>query len=189
MSYTDADMRIIITTLCLSVAACGGSKGKENTSSSEMAQETQEAAQAASAPASNGTVVDVAVSTGQHNTLVAAAKAAGLVGVLAGPGPITVFAPTDAAFAKLPEGTLDMLLEPANKDKLAAILKHHVVQGRVSAEQVAGLETIKTVGGDFVKVTKGDGGVILDNGASVVTADVSASNGIVHVVDTVLLPE
>jgi uncharacterized surface protein with fasciclin (FAS1) repeats len=142
-----------------------------------------------SAPArATGTdVVDTAVATGQFKTLAAALDRAGLVSILKGPGPFTVFAPTDAAFAKLPAGTVDDLLKPENKAQLTAILTYHVVPGRVMAADVAQLTEAKTVNGEMVKV-RADGGSVMVNDAKVTAADVTASNGVIHVIDTVILP-
>ena len=142
-----------------------------------------------SAPArATGTdVVDTAVAAGQFKTLAAALDGAGLVSTLKGPGPFTVFAPTDAAFAKLPAGTVDDLLKPENKAQLTAILTYHVVPGRVMAADVAQLTEAKTVNGEMVKV-RADGGSVMVNDAKVTAADVTASNGVIHVIDTVILP-
>lgn len=132
-------------------------------------------------------IVDTAVSAGSFNTLVAAVKAAGLVDTLKGDGPFTVFAPTDEAFAKLPEGTVASLLEDANRDQLVAILTYHVVSGKVMAADLAGKTMdVPTVNGANISVDGTDGVTV--NGASVVTADVEASNGVIHVIDTVLMP-
>lgn len=136
----------------------------------------------------NKDIVDTAVSAGQFNTLAAALKAAGLVETLKGKGPFTVFAPTDEAFAKLPAGTLDDLLKPENKDKLTAILTYHVVPGRVLAADVVKLKTAKTVNGQSVKIKTAKGGVMVDN-ANVVKTDIVASNGVIHVIDSVILPK
>ncbi|MFO1060085.1 MAG: fasciclin domain-containing protein [Dongiaceae bacterium] len=134
-------------------------------------------------------IVDTAVGAGQFNTLVAAVKAAGLVDTLKGPGPFTVFAPTDAAFAKLPAGTVEMLLKPENKEKLVAILTYHVVPGAVMAKDVTGkLREVKSVEGD-VLVIDGTGGSVKVDNATVVGADVMASNGVIHVIDTVVMPK
>ena len=142
-----------------------------------------------SAPArATGTdVVDTAVAAGQFKSLAAALDGAGLVSTLKGPGPFTVFAPTDAAFAKLPAGTVDNLLKPENKAQLTAILTYHVVPGRVTAADVAQLTEAKTVNGEMVKV-RADGGSVMVNDAKVTAADVTASNGVIHVIDTVILP-
>ncbi len=132
-------------------------------------------------------IVETAVSAGQFTTLAAALDAAGLVETLEGEGPFTVFAPTDAAFAKLPEGTIETLLKPENRDQLVAILTYHVVPGKVKAAQVVGLDKAKTVNGAEVKITVADNGVRVDD-ANVVKTDIAASNGVIHVIDTVILP-
>ena len=139
------------------------------------------------ARANNQDIVDTAVGAGQFKTLAAALKAADLVATLKGPGPFTVFAPTDEAFAKLPAGTVENLLKPENKAKLTAILTYHVVPGAVRAEQVTKLDQAKTVNGAMVKVTT-KGGKVTINDATVVKADIAASNGIIHVIDKVILP-
>jgi uncharacterized surface protein with fasciclin (FAS1) repeats len=132
-------------------------------------------------------IVDTAVSAGSFNTLVAAVKAAGLVTTLKGTGPFTVFAPTDQAVAKLPPGTVDSLLKPENRDKLRAILTYHVVAGRIDSKQIAHMSSAKTVEGSRLtfKVVHGE---VMVNGAKVVEADVSASNGVIHAIDNVLMP-
>jgi len=132
-------------------------------------------------------IVAVAAGAGQFNTLVAAVKAADLVETLQSPGPFTVFAPTDAAFAKLPPGTVDSLLLPENKDKLVAILTYHVVPGKVMAKDVVALDSAATVEGQSVSISASDSGVRV-NDANVVATDVMASNGVIHVIDTVLIP-
>ena len=139
------------------------------------------------ARAAEADIVDTAVANGNFTTLAAALEAAGLVETLKGEGPFTVFAPTDAAFAKLPDGTVATLLEPENKDQLTAILTYHVVQGEVTADEVSGMSEAKTVNGKMLKVDA-SGGTVKLNDATVVTADVMATNGVIHVVDTVLLP-
>jgi uncharacterized surface protein with fasciclin (FAS1) repeats len=132
-----------------------------------------------------GTIVQIASGAPNFKPLVAAVKAAGLVDTLNGKGPFTVFAPTDAAFAKLPAGTLDSLLKPENKDKLKAILLYHVVAGKVlSTDLKAG--NVKTVEGQDVKIDLKDG--VHVNDAKVVKADIAASNGVIHVIDAVLIP-
>lgn len=133
-------------------------------------------------------IVDTAVAAGDFNTLVAAVKAAGLVDTLKSEGPFTVFAPTDAAFAKLPEGTLDMLLKPENKDKLAGILTYHVVSGKVKAKDVVTLSSATTVQGDDVSIMVKDGSVILNGNSTVIKTDIKTSNGVIHVIDTVIMP-
>jgi len=131
-------------------------------------------------------IVDVAIGAGNFTTLVAALQAADLVSVLEGAGPFTVFAPTDDAFAKLPEGTVAALL--ADKAQLSAILTYHVVAGAVPASAVVGLSEATTVNGAKVGIAVMDGKVMLNDGATVVATDITASNGIIHVIDTVLLP-
>lgn len=141
-----------------------------------------------SAPAqARGDIVDTAVGAGQFKTLAAALKAAGLVDTLKGAGPFTVFAPTDAAFAALPAGTVESLLKPENRQKLVSILTYHVVPGRVTANQVAGMDAATTVQGDPLAIRASDGAVTI-NDARVVSTDVAASNGVIHVIDKVLLP-
>ncbi|WP_409439797.1 fasciclin domain-containing protein [Psychromonas sp. GE-S-Ul-11] len=133
-------------------------------------------------------IVEVASENGSFTTLVAAVKAAGLVDTLKGEGPFTVFAPTDDAFSKLPEGTVEMLLKPENKDKLVAVLTYHVVPGKVTASEVVKIDSAKTVQGQSVMIKVNDDKVMVNN-AHVVIADVEASNGIIHAVDTVLMPK
>jgi uncharacterized surface protein with fasciclin (FAS1) repeats len=130
-------------------------------------------------------IVDTAVSAGQFKTLVKAVQAAGLAETLKGPGPFTVFAPTDAAFAKLPAGTLDSLLK--DKQKLASVLTYHVVPGKVAAADVKPGQ-VKTVQGQSLTLAKDGGGVTVNN-AKVTSADIMASNGVIHVIDTVVLPQ
>ncbi len=137
--------------------------------------------------AQNKDIVDLAVGQDNLKTLVAAVKAAGLVDVLKGKGPFTVFAPTDAAFAALPAGTLEMLLKPENKDKLVAILTYHVVAGQVMSTDLSNGQEAATVQGEKIKVSIYDGKVKI-SGANVIAADVKASNGVVHVIDAVILP-
>ena len=137
--------------------------------------------------AAPGDIVDVAAGAGSFNTLVAAVQAADLVGALKGDGPLTVFAPTDEAFAALPEGTLDSLLKPENKDQLTAILLYHVVPGKVMSADLSGTVNAETLQGSKVKIVASSSGVTVD-GANVVKADVAASNGVIHVIDAVILP-
>lgn len=129
----------------------------------------------------------VADKAGAFKTLLAAAKAAGLVDALSGNKDLTVFAPTDEAFAKLPKGTVEGLLKPENKDKLAAILKYHVVEGRVYSEDAVAAKAAKTLQGDSVKISIKDGAAYVD-GAKIITTDIDASNGVIHVIDSVILP-
>ena len=133
-------------------------------------------------------IVDTAVGAGQFKTLAAALQAAGLIETLKGKGPFTVFAPTDAAFAKLPAGTVESLLKPENKAKLTAILTYHVVAGKVMAADVVKVTSAKTVQGGAVAVKVNGGKVMIDD-AHVVTTDIAASNGVIHVIDTVLMPK
>ena len=134
-----------------------------------------------------GDIVAVASGAGNFTTLVAAVKAAGLVATLQGAGPFTVFAPTDDAFAKLPKGTVDDLLKPENKAKLAGILTYHVVAGKVMAADVkSGM--VKTLDGEKVEVAVENGKVGF-GGAQVIATDINASNGVIHVIDTVVMPD
>lgn len=136
--------------------------------------------------ASAADIVDTAVANGSFKTLVAAVQAAGLVDTLKGAGPFTVFAPTDAAFAALPAGTVDDLLKPENKDKLAAVLTYHVIAGKVMSTDLTDGQKAKTVQGAEVTFDL-DGGAKV-NDAAIVTADVAADNGVIHVIDKVILP-
>ena len=132
-------------------------------------------------------IVDTAVAAGQFNTLAAALKAAGLVDTLKGPGPFTVFAPTDAAFAALPAGTVENMLKPENRDQLVKVLTYHVVPGKVPASRVVGMKSATTVqGGQLDIAASGDGVTV--GGARVTATDVAASNGVIHVIDKVLIP-
>jgi uncharacterized surface protein with fasciclin (FAS1) repeats len=131
-------------------------------------------------------IVDTAVGAGSFKTLVTAVKAAGLVDTLKGEGPFTVFAPTDEAFAKLPKGTVEALLK--DKEKLTAILTYHVVPGKVMAKDVMGLSEAKTANGQSLSIKAENGAVMVDN-AKVVQADIPCSNGVIHVIDTVVLPQ
>jgi len=133
-------------------------------------------------------IVDTAVGAGSFNTLVAAVKAAGLVDTLKGKGPFTVFAPTDDAFKKLPPGTLDDLLKPENKEKLKGILTYHVVPGKVMAKDVVKMKSAKTVNGQTLTISMKDKAVMVDN-ATVTKIDIGCSNGVIHVIDTVVLPK
>jgi uncharacterized surface protein with fasciclin (FAS1) repeats len=134
-------------------------------------------------------IVDTAVAAGSFKTLAAALQAAGLIETLKGKGPFTVFAPTDAAFAKLPKGTVEDLLKPENKAKLTAILTYHVVPGSVMAAQVVTMngKEAKTVNGQAVKITV-NGSAVTVGSAKVVTTDIKASNGVIHVIDSVMMP-
>ena len=132
-------------------------------------------------------IVDTAVEAGKFKTLAAALGAAGLVDAVKGPGPFTVFAPSDEAFAKLPKGTVETLLKPENKDKLKAILTYHVVPGKVMAKDVLGVKGAKSLNGQRIDV-KVDGGKVMVDGAQVVATDIACTNGVIHVIDSVILP-
>ena len=142
---------------------------------------------ASTARAAEADIVDTAVAAGQFNTLATAITEAGLVDTLKGPGPFTVFAPTDAAFAKLPAGTVETLLEPENKAKLTAILTYHVVPGKLMAADVVKYDAAKTVNGAQLPIEAGANGVKVGD-ANVTATDIVATNGVIHVIDTVLLP-
>ena len=132
-------------------------------------------------------IVDTAVEAGKFKTLAAALGAAGLVDAVKGPGPFTVFAPSDEAFAKLPKGTVETLLKPENKEKLKAILTYHVVPGKVMAKDVLGVKGAKSLNGQRIDV-KVDGGKVMVDGAQVVATDIACTNGVIHVIDSVILP-
>ena len=140
------------------------------------------------APAEQGDIVDTAVSAGTFKTLVAAVKAAGLVDTLKSKGPFTVFAPSDKAFAKLPEGTVEYLLKPENKDKLVGLLKYHVVSGSVMAADVVKLKSAKSVQGSEIAIKVTDAGVMLNGKTKVIKTDIKTSNGVIHVIDSVIMP-
>lgn len=174
----------IVSAGLLSVALLGCSN-KSDSGSMNNSMDTS-----ASAP---GNIIQVATGPGmeQVTTLVKAVQAADLVDVLQGPGPFTVFAPTNDAFAKLPPGTLDDLLKPENKDKLRSILLYHVVPGKYDANAVMSMTTLKTAEGDNLTITTADGKTMVGNGkamATIIKTDVPASNGTIHWIDTVLMP-
>ncbi len=163
----------------LAFAACGGSSPEASSAQSAQASSGEEKAGA--------DIVDTAVAAGSFSTLVAAVQAAGLVDTLKGAGPYTVFAPTDEAFAALPAGTVEDLLKPENKDKLVAILTYHVVAGDVRASDVVKLDKATTVQGSSLAISSGDAGVSVGE-AHVVKTDIACSNGVIHVIDKVLIP-
>jgi uncharacterized surface protein with fasciclin (FAS1) repeats len=163
----------------LSLAGCGGS----SSSSTEGSSSTTSGSESGAA-----TIVATAQGAGSFNTLVAAVQAAGLVDTLSGPGPFTVFAPTDAAFAALPAGTLDNLLLPENREQLQAILTYHVVAGDVRAAQVTTMSSATTVNGAPIAIAVEGGSVRLNGSATVTQADIACSNGVIHVIDQVILP-
>jgi transforming growth factor-beta-induced protein len=138
--------------------------------------------------AAKKSIVETAVGAGKFNTLVAAVKAAGLVEALSGEGPLTVFAPTDEAFAKLPKGTVESLLLPENKDKLVAILTYHVAAGSYPAAKVVKTDSLKTLQGQAITVKVSDAGVMVDK-AKVIATDVMCTNGVIHIIDSVILPK
>ncbi len=172
--------RWISALLCLSLAACGASTTAPETASTSESAGSEQAA--------GSDIVDTAVAAGSFSTLVAAVQAAGLVDTLKGEGPFTVFAPTDEAFSALPAGTLEELLKPENKEKLVAILTYHVVPGDVRAADVAQLESATTVLGAQVEIDASETGVKVD-GAQVVQTDIACKNGVIHVIDKVLIPQ
>lgn len=175
-------------TVALGLLLAVSTANADNCGASKTGAEAQKASAvvAASATQKPMDIVETAVAAGSFNTLVAAVQAAGLVETLKGAGPFTVFAPTDEAFAKLPKGTVEALLK--DKAKLAAILTYHVVPGKVTAADVVKLREAKTVNGQSAKVTVGADGVMIDN-AKVVKTDVMTTNGVIHVIDTVILPK
>jgi uncharacterized surface protein with fasciclin (FAS1) repeats len=198
MTMTKLNMSAMAVAVAL-LAACGTPETKV-ASTDTVTAPTVDTTAAPVAPAAPATVVDIAVGSADHTTLVAAVKAADLVATLSGPGPFTVFAPTDAAFAALPAGTVESLVQPENKATLTTILTYHVVAGRVTAADVIGLieqgggsAAITTVSGGTLTASLRDGSVILtdENGgvATVTQADVFQSNGVIHVTDAVSLPK
>ena len=175
--------RSIALSCLLALAACGGSEAEDTTASEDTAGDEM-AAPAETAEASD--IVDTAVGAGSFSTLAAALEAAGLIDTLKGEGPFTVFAPTDDAFAALPEGTVENLLQPENRDQLVAVLTYHVVSGDVRAADVSSLSEANTVQGSAIAIDASDG--VRINDASVTQADIVCSNGVIHVIDKVLLP-
>ena len=170
---------LVVVPSVLAALALAGCAGAQN--------DTQPAASAANAQ-SQSDIVDTASNAGSFKTLVAAIKAADLVDTLKGPGPFTVFAPTDEAFAKLPAGTVESLLKPENKAKLQSVLTYHVVAGRVSSGEVVKMTSAKTVQGQEIKISQ-NAGTVMVNGAKVVKTDIACSNGVIHVIDAVILPQ
>lgn len=162
---------ILILSLALSAVGCAHDSG----------------ATAGTSTAGQRDIVDTAIAAGSFTTLVAAVEAAGLVDTLRGPGPFTVFAPTDEAFAALPPGTVESLLRPENRDRLRAILTYHVVAGDVRAAQVVTMSSATTVQGSSVNI-RTQGSNVMVNDATVVQADVGCANGVIHVIDHVILP-
>lgn len=174
-----------VAVAALTLAACGSSDNEASSAATSSPATTSASSPAASTPAAAGTIVDVASANPDFSTLVAAVKAAGLVETLNGPGPFTVFAPTNEAFAALPAGVLDKLLLPANKETLTKILTYHVLPAEVMAADVTAGK-VATVEGTELTITT-EGGVKVDT-ATVTATDVDASNGVIHVIDKVLVP-
>ena len=154
----------------------------------EQVEETASDSTEVVAEVVSNTVVDIAVGSADHSTLVAAVTAAGLVETLSGTGPFTIFAPTNAAFEALPAGTVEDLLKPENKEKLTAVLTYHVVAGNVMSSQLADGQKVATLNGQELTVAIKDG-VVTINGTKVIAADLAGSNGVIHVVEGVLLPQ
>jgi uncharacterized surface protein with fasciclin (FAS1) repeats len=171
---------VIVAVATTYLVSCGGA-------SKEEAVEEIEVVESAPVEAPN-TVVDIAVGSPDHTTLVAAVTAAGLVETLSGTGPFTVFAPTNAAFEALPDGTVDNLLKPESKEQLTSVLTYHVVSGNVMAADLSDGQIVTTLNGQDLTVSIKDGKVMI-NGATVTAADLAGSNGVIHVVDGVLLPK
>jgi uncharacterized surface protein with fasciclin (FAS1) repeats len=169
-------------------AQCNKSNGDAAARTSGYQQMSYGSGYSATPTRARGDIVDVAVGAGSFNTLAAALGAAGLVDTLKGNGPFTVFAPTDAAFAKLPPGTVENLLRPENRAQLVSILTYHVVPGDIRSGQLLGRVTPATTVQGRNVVVNGQGGRVRVNGINVITADVGASNGVIHVIDTVLMP-
>ena len=173
---------VVFSTMTL--VACNAGETKEAEKTPEVV--TEEKMAPAEAPAKD--IVDIAIGSADHTTLVAAVTAAGLVETLKGAGPFTVFAPTNAAFSALPAGTVEDLLKPESKAALTNILTYHVVAGAVKAADLKDGQKVKTLQGEELTVTIKDGKVMI-NGANVTAADLTGSNGVVHVIDAVLMPK
>ena len=184
MRFRPAAVALAIGAAGLTMAACGSSSSSSTTTTTMKPSTT-------TAPMATQNIVQIAAANPNFSTLVSAVKAAGLVDTLSGPGPYTVFAPTNAAFAALPAGTLDSLLQPANQAQLKKILEYHVVPGKVVAADVKP-GTITTAEGGTITVSVENGKVVLTDGkggkATVTQTDIMASNGVIHVIDAVLLP-
>jgi len=181
------NLRSLISVPLLGFAlGCGAAQ--ETPAMTPSSAEAPAGAEASDDATASMNIVQKAEAAGSFSTLLAAVKAADLQATLEGPGPFTVFAPTDEAFKKLPAGTVENLLKPENKAKLAAVLTYHVVSGKVAAADVANAKMLKTVQGQELTVAEQGGQVRID-GAQVVKADIMASNGVIHVIDTVVLPK
>jgi len=177
-----------MTTAAIAVMMSSCGSGEQTSEATTDTMKTEVTTDTVAAPVTPSTVVDIAVGSADHSTLVAAVKAAGLVETLSGAGPFTVFAPTNAAFDKLPAGTLDNLLKPESKATLTGILTYHVVAGSLKAADLKDGQKLKTVNGAELTVAIKDGKVTI-NGANVTAADLTAGNGLVHVIDAVVLPK
>ncbi len=175
-------MIAVVAFSALTLVACNNGETEKTETTPEVAKEE------AVAPPAPKDIVDVAIGSPDHTTLVAAVTAAGLVETLKGAGPFTVFAPTNAAFSALPAGTVEGLLKPESKEALTGILTYHVVAGAVKAADLKDGQKVKTLQGEELTVTIKDGKVMI-NGANVTAADLAGSNGVVHVVDAVLMPK
>lgn len=186
----------LVVSAGMAFGQCGGAQAskssdcsgeKETVATMSVVSHDHHNAHGQKAHAPSRDIVETAVGAGSFKTLVAAVQAAGLVETLKGDGPFTVFAPTDEAFARLPKGTVENLLKPENRDMLRAVLTYHVVPGAVTADKVVDLKTAKTVNGQLVDITANKNGVKLDN-ANVVKTDIMTSNGVIHVIDRVIMP-
>jgi len=185
MRHTKIAVAAVGALAVLTLAACGSSTSTASSSAPAAATTTAASSPTASTPAAAGTIVDVAAANADFSTLVAAVKAAGLADTLSGPGPFTVFAPTNEAFAALPAGLVDKLLKPENKAVLAKILTYHVLASKVMAADVKDGK-VATVEGGTITIDTMSG--VKVNDAKVVTTDIAASNGVIHVIDKVLVP-
>jgi uncharacterized surface protein with fasciclin (FAS1) repeats len=175
-------MRISAFLLAIALVGCGSSSTESSSNSTEGSSTT------AGSETAGSDIVDTAVAAGSFGILVAAVQAAGLEDTLRGPGPFTVFAPTDAAFAALPEGTVANLLLPENRETLRGILTYHVVSGRVMAADAAALTSAPTVNGASAPIAPSASGGLTIGGANIVTTDIECSNGVIHVIDAVIMP-
>jgi uncharacterized surface protein with fasciclin (FAS1) repeats len=179
------NMLVAVTITSATLVACSNGETKTTETGAATSDSVKEQVMA---PAAAKDIIDVAIGSPDHTTLVAAVTAAGLVETLKGKGPFTVFAPTNAAFAALPAGTVDGLLKPESKDALTKILTYHVVAGEVKAADLKDGQKVKTLQGEELTVAIKDGKVTI-NGANVTAADLTGSNGVVHVIDAVLMPK
>jgi len=186
MHFVPRSLAVSLVALSLTLVGCDDDDTTSSTTSSPSPAPSGSTTTTPT-PSAPSDIVAVAEANGQFKTLVAAVKAADLEATLKGPGPFTVFAPTDAAFAALPAGTVDDLLKPENKAKLTAILTYHVVSGNVPSSEAVKLTTAKTVNGKDLSFSTANGGLEV-NGAKVIQADVAASNGVIHVIDKVIIP-